>query len=336
MQNRDLFADAFISQPSIFMRLAGEFAEAINEFKENPKVYLTSAIKGDGIGGRRRQRNLLYGLATALMVFSTIFLAMLIAFTIAHAKDSQVAEEQETYIPLESVQDFEPQKVDAPKAKQKAGGGGGGGRETPTPPSKGQLPKFDLTPPLIAPRPEPQLHPPAIPIPETVQVDPRLQPKRDDLAPTGLPTGVEGPPSPGPGKGGGIGTGDKGGIGSGSGTGVGPGTGYNTGGGSPGLGGGTNPNEPQSVVDSRPQPLNNPRPNYTEAARQNKIQGNIRAKVLVGPDGGVRKVTLLSHLPDGLDEEAIAAAYKLRFRPAMKNGQGVAFWVTVDIGFTLR
>jgi TonB family protein len=335
MQDRALFADTFISQPSILKRLGEEFSEAIGEFKENPSAYLTSAIRGDGIGGRRRQRNLLYGLAVSLMVFSTIFLAILIAFTVAHAKDNQIAENQEEFIPLTSVQDFEQQKVDAPKAKQKAGGGGGGGRETPTPPSKGQLPKFDLTPPLIAPRPEPQLHPPQIPIPETVQVDPRLQPKRDDLAPTGLPTGVEGPPSPGPGKGGGMGTGDQGGMGSGNGRGVGPGTGYNTGGGPPGLGGGDR-NTPQSVVDSKPVALNNPRPNYTEAARQNKIQGNIRAKVLVGPDGDVKKVSILSHLPDGLDEQAIEAAYKLRFRPAMKNGQGVAYWVTVEIGFTLR
>ncbi len=334
MQNRALFAGTFIEQPSIWSRLFGEFAEAISEFRENPKIYLTSAFKGDGIGGRRRQRNLLYGLATALMVFSTIFLAMLIAFTITHAKDQEVAEETMYYTPLEAFQD-EPQKVDVPKAKQKAGGGGGGGRETPTPPSKGQPPKFSMQEPIIAPRPEPQLTPPAIPIPETIKGPENLNQKRDDLAPTGLKTGVDGAPSPGPGSGGGMGTGKGGGMGSGAGGGLGPGRGGGTGGGDFREGGG-DVNTPQSVVDSRPVALNSPRPNYTEAARQNKIQGNIRARVLVGPDGSVRKVSLLSHLPDSLDEEAITAAYKLRFRPAMKNGQGVAFWVTVDIGFTLR
>jgi outer membrane biosynthesis protein TonB len=41
-------------------------------------------------------------------------------------------------------------------------------------------------------------------------------------------------------------------------------------------------------------------------------------------------------LPDGLEEEAIRAAYQLRFRPAMKGGQPVAFWTPVDIEFNLR
>ena len=89
---------------------------------------------------------------------------------------------------------------------------GGGGRNQPTPPSKGQLPKFSLTPPLIAPTTAPQLRIPTLPVMETVQVDPRLEKPRDDLAVTGLPTGVPGPPSDGPGSGSGIGTGKGGGV----------------------------------------------------------------------------------------------------------------------------
>jgi Gram-negative bacterial TonB protein C-terminal len=41
-------------------------------------------------------------------------------------------------------------------------------------------------------------------------------------------------------------------------------------------------------------------------------------------------------LPGGLDEQAIQAAYPMRFRPAMKGGQPLAFCVPVRIEFNLR
>jgi TonB family protein len=338
MQNKALFADAFISQPSLIMRLGMEFAEASREFRENPSEYVKTAIKGDGIGGRRRRMHLMYGLAVALLVFSSAFITILVLYTIAHANDKPSEEIAETFTPLVDPNDFKPQDMpEAPKAKEKAGGGGGGGRKTPTPPSKGQLPEFSLKPPIIAPRPEQTLRPPALPVPETVQVDPRLQPKRDDLAPTGLPTGVLGPPSAGPGEGGGIGTGKNGGIGSGDGTGVGPGRGFNMGGGDPRLGGGDlNADGSAKSVDSKPQALNRPRPNYTEEARKNKIQGVVRARALIGADGGVKQVRVISGLSDGLNEEAILAVKQMRFKPATKNGQPVAYWVVLEVEFNLR
>ena len=40
-------------------------------------------------------------------------------------------------------------------------------------------------------------------------------------------------------------------------------------------------------------------------------------------------------LPDGLDEQAVLAAYHLRFRPAMKAGQPIAFWQLVEVAFNL-
>jgi len=91
-----------------------------------------------------------------------------------------------------------------------------------------------------------------------------------------------------------------------------------------------------AAVDTRPFPLNNPRPNYTEDARRNKVQGVIRTRALVGPDGLVKDVRLVTHLPDGLDEEAIVAVKQMRFRPATRNGQPVDFWVTLEVEFSLR
>ncbi len=330
---QELFAGAFIRQPSLIGRLLGEFAEAFREFTDNPKQYISSAFKGDGIGGQRRKALLKFGMAMGIVVYAIFFTTILVIWWYQHHKTAKSDEPETLLTRLVNADDFKQQPIEMKKAKEKAGGGGGGGRNTPTPPSKGQVPQFSLTPPVIAPRPEPQLKPPSLPVMETVQVDPRLQPKRDDLAPTGLPTGVPGPPSAGPGSGGGMGSGSGGGMGSGDGTGVGPGRGYNMGGGDPRLGGGSGV---ATSVDTYPSPLNKPHPNYTEEARKNKIQGTVFARVLVGADGQVKKVSIVRGLPDGLDEMAIRAVYQMRFKPATKNGQPVAYFVKFEVDFTLR
>jgi TonB family protein len=91
-----------------------------------------------------------------------------------------------------------------------------------------------------------------------------------------------------------------------------------------------------SVVDRRPKPLNAPEPEYTQEARRNHVEGIVIARVLVGPDGKVKQVRITRGLPDGLDDRATFAASRLRFEPAIKGGQAVAFWVTVQIEFHLR
>jgi hypothetical protein len=194
-----LFEDAFVDPPSILRRLVDAFLEAISDFSRDPKAYIISAFKGDGIGGHRRKMLLRFGLAIGIVVYAVFFGAILVLWSIhAKAKDEG---QTELEVHMINPDDFKQQQIEMPKAEKKAGGGGGGGRETPTPASKGQLPKFSLTPPMIAPRPEPTPRPPSLPVPETVMVDPRLEPKRDELALTGLPNGVPGPPSAGPGSG---------------------------------------------------------------------------------------------------------------------------------------
>ncbi|HXG67891.1 MAG TPA: energy transducer TonB, partial [Blastocatellia bacterium] len=321
MRDSTLFSGALLSQPSILKRLRDEFTEASCEFRADPKAFLASALKGQGVGGQRRKALLQFGLAIGITVYAVVF-ALALIFWSMRAEPLAVDQgdrKLDVYWP-----DFLPQPIIAPKAQEKAGGGGGGD-ETPAPPSDGGYPLFSLTQPVIAPRPEPQRYPPALPVIETVMVDPNLQMKRDELAPTGLPDGVPGPPSAGPGEDDGMGTGDKGGMGPGSGKGVNQGEGWNMGNGRPTLGGRTGAETSATLVDTRPVPLNRPRPNYTEEARKNKIQGTVRARVLVGADGRVQNVTILRGLPDGLNEEAVRAAMQMRFTPATKNGRAVPY-----------
>jgi len=89
-------------------------------------------------------------------------------------------------------------------------------------------------------------------------------------------------------------------------------------------------------VDARPIPLNRPRPNYTEEARKNGIQGVVRLRALVGTDGVVKDTRFVTHLPDGLDQEAVLAVRQMRFKPAMKTGRPVPFWVMLEVEFNIR
>jgi protein TonB len=91
-----------------------------------------------------------------------------------------------------------------------------------------------------------------------------------------------------------------------------------------------------SAVDQRPVPLNSPKPHYTLKAREDKIQGTVSMRILVDKDGLVKQTKILRGLPDGLDEEATRTAFELRFKPAMKDGKPVQFWMMINITFNLR
>src|SRR5262249_37753551 len=91
-----------------------------------------------------------------------------------------------------------------------------------------------------------------------------------------------------------------------------------------------------TAKDTRPIVLNYPRPAYTEVARQHRVQGAVRMRVLVGQDGTVKKMRAITGLPDGLTYEAYRAALQMRFQPAKKDGQPVDFWLTTEVEFHLR
>ncbi len=213
-----------------------------------------------------------------------------------------------------------------------ASGGGGGGRNEPTPPSKGVPPQMALTPQIIPPNPEPpKIQNPSLIVPATMYGDPKVIPPMKGQI--GDPTGIPAPPSAGPGSGDGIGRGRGQGVGSGDGGGLGPGRGGNTGGGDIGLGGGRSI-EPMTA-SLRPTILYRERARYTEEARANKIQGTVVLSVVYTADGRISDIRVVRGLPDGLSESAIEAAKRIRFRPAVKNGQPVSVRGNIEFNFTL-
>jgi TonB family protein len=224
-----------------------------------------------------------------------------------------------------AVVSISPYFAQLPGSDKKMGGGGGGGDRSPTPASRGAVPKFSkvqLAPPMaVIPNPAPQL-----PVQASLLGPPELKlPQMQSNMPWGDPQGVLGPPSNGPGTGGGIGSGEGTGIGSGHGAGLGPGEEAGFGGGAYTVGG--------SVTG--PIPIFQPTPNYSEEARKAKYQGTVILLIVVDAQGVVSDARVVKQLGLGLDEKALETVRTWRFKPGTRNGVPVAVRCMVEVTFRL-
>jgi protein TonB len=79
-------------------------------------------------------------------------------------------------------------------------------------------------------------------------------------------------------------------------------------------------------------------PQYTAEAMRARIQGSVWIECVVMPDGTVGELRIMRSLDRlfGLDEEAVKAARRWRFRPGRVNGEPVPVVVTMELVFSLR
>ena len=211
-----------------------------------------------------------------------------------------------------------------------SGGGGGGGRRESTPASLGRLPRpadRQLTPPV----PKVMNLNPVLPVEPTVIAPQLSQLPVVNLPYYGDPLGIPGPPSSGPGTGGGIGSGTGGGVGPGRGAGVGPGEGGGFGGGEFGgrvyrVGGGVTP----------PAVIYRVEPAYSEEARKARYQGTVVLSAIVRRDGALEVLKVVRGVGLGLDENAIQALRQWKFRPGAKDGIPVDVALYIEVNFSLR
>jgi TonB family protein len=301
-----------------FKSLIRNVKETINPPKLPPLEVTSKPVAVKDIWG-------LYGQDKKSFLMSTTFQVIVVAllFTVASSRAVQEKVKQ-AIVPL-IAPNIEPYTPKVPPKAQTMGGGGGGGDRSPLPPTRGQAPKFSprqFTPPMQVinnPNPILQMEP-------TLLGDPNIQLPKNNLPVWGDPNSkVIGPPSNGPGSGGGIGTGSGGGIGSGRGGGLGPGEGGGIGGGVFRVGGGV----------TAPSLLSKVEPEYSEEARRAKYQGTVVLYVEVYPDGKAHNLKVLRSLGLGLDEKAIEAVNKWRFRPGYKDGKPVAVQATIEVNFRL-
>jgi len=93
-------------------------------------------------------------------------------------------------------------------------------------------------------------------------------------------------------------------------------------------------------VDSGPPPTPveityKPNPVYTEEARAQKLEGEVLLEVEFAASGQLRVIRVVKGLGHGLDENAVAAANKIRYKPAMRNGQAFDSTAIVHVVFQL-
>lgn len=245
-----------------------------------------------------------------------VFTLLMIGFT---SKTVQNMAKQQLSIIDPNLKPYIPDM--APK-KQAMGGGGGGGAREPLPVSKGQLPKPSMkqfTPPRIVD------HKPLLAMDPTIIAPPDTPLPKSDINAWGDPLAKMVNGSNGNGFGNGMGDGSGGGVGSGKGGGFGPGEGGGFGGGLFRVGGGV----------SAPAVIYKVDPEYSDEARKAKYSGTVLLSVVVDTEGKARDIHVVKSLGMGLDEKAVEAVQKWKFRPAMKGSTPVNVRATIEVNFRL-
>jgi periplasmic protein TonB len=203
-----------------------------------------------------------------------------------------------------------------PAAKQvkqlRTNTGGGNGQHSPLPPLKGALP-----------RPAPRVFTPLL-----VSVEhPALVMDASLIAPLdtwAAATGAIGNPL---GVFNGGASGNRGGIGGdgGAGTGGSGGAGIGNGGDGYSVGNGITAPSVLARVD----------PEYSEEARKAKYSGAVLLSIVVNTDGRADNIKVIKSLGMGLDEKAIEAVERWRFKPGANNGVPVRVRAQIEVNFRL-
>ena len=209
----------------------------------------------------------------------------------------------------------------APSRADSHGGRGGGTNDT-LDPNQGRLPKLDMN--AVEKLQVPLLDHPKLPLDNSLAVPPDVVLPDDKTMPL---IGIHNSTnvtvvSGGPGSHGGIGFGPDGSYGPGSG----PGWGSDSGNGiyQPGVGG-----------VSQPIPIVTPEAEFSDEARRRKYEGVCVISVIIDAQGDPQSPQVVRRLGMGLDEKAVAAVMKYRFKPARKDGTPVAVRISVMVNFRL-
>jgi TonB family protein len=81
--------------------------------------------------------------------------------------------------------------------------------------------------------------------------------------------------------------------------------------------------------------LYKPRPVYTDEARKLKMEGEVLLEVMFGANGQLHVNRVVQGLGHGLDEAAVSATNKIKFKPAQRNGVAVDSTNIVRVTFQL-
>ena len=89
--------------------------------------------------------------------------------------------------------------------------------------------------------------------------------------------------------------------------------------------------------DDPPQALSPIRPSYPEIAQEAGIEGVVVVQAFIDKKGRVKETLILKGVPNtGLDEAAMEAIRKTRFRPAKQRERAVGVWISIPVNFKLK
>lgn len=318
---------SFDAEP-LLKRLVENFSDSFREILADPWSLFRSTATLTPEDGQRLRRLRVLSASLVIVYLSTI--GLLVRHAHERAQELLAAQQQQDRLLANAVfvAPPPPKKIFPYPAgllnRPGPEGSGGGGQQDPIAVSKGaQLEEKTPAGTGVVTVPIPEAPPMLAPVATNPGL-PSLPEKGVANIPFGVPGGVAGTPSTGPGTGGGVGPGNGPGMGSGRGPGAG-GNGTSGRGGDAGFGAGG------SIV--YPKILYKVKATYTEDARQNKVLGSVVLNVVFRADGTLGRIRLLSGLGYGLDEEALRAVRQIRFLPATRNGQPVDLAGNVTFDF---
>ena len=89
--------------------------------------------------------------------------------------------------------------------------------------------------------------------------------------------------------------------------------------------------------DDPPVAMTPIRPVYPEIAQEAGIEGVIVVQAFIDEKGRVKETQILKGVPNtGLDEAAMNAIRKTRFKPAKQRERSVGVWISIPVNFRLK
>lgn len=82
-----------------------------------------------------------------------------------------------------------------------------------------------------------------------------------------------------------------------------------------------------------PRSISSPNPDYPNEARKRHGAGPIELRLIVGSDGQPRDVKITLGISPELDQAAVEAVKKWKFKPATKDGRPVSVAISVHFDF---
>ena len=89
--------------------------------------------------------------------------------------------------------------------------------------------------------------------------------------------------------------------------------------------------------DDPPVAMTPIKPVYPEIAQEAGIEGVVVVQAFIDAKGRVKETLILKGVPNtGLDEAAMTAIRKTRFRPARQRERAVGVWISIPVNFKLK